>query len=144
MKKLCIVLTMIMIGSLVVAQSKKAPKQIEIETIISAIDSGDPMLFAKIITDDSVFKFGNFPPAIGKEEVFKAQTDFFSSVKSTKHTILKTWVEPGSIVAQMEVTYIRLDGSKITLPVTDIFIIKDNKISQTLIYMDITPLYQTK
>ncbi|WHT39230.1 hypothetical protein QNH98_00455 [Myroides sp. mNGS23_01] len=82
MKKLCIVLTMIMIGSLVVAQSKKAPKQIEIETIISAIDSGDPMLFAKIITDDSVFKFGNFPPATGKEEVFKAQTDFFPLLKA--------------------------------------------------------------
>lgn len=144
MKKLCVLLTIFLIGNLVVAQTKEKTKELKVETIINAIDSGDPTQFAKLLTEDSVFKFGNFTPAVGKNAVFKAQTDFFASVKSTNHTILKTWTALGSIVVQMEVTYIRLDGSTITLPVTDIFILENNKVSQTLIYMDITPLYNSK
>ncbi|QIX79781.1 MULTISPECIES: nuclear transport factor 2 family protein [Chryseobacterium] len=144
MKKVLMVLTIFLLGNLSIAQNKERSQKIKLHTIIEAIDSGDPSQFAGLLTENSVFKFGNFPSAVGKSAIFKAQTDFFASVKSTKHTVLKSWKAPDSIVAQMEVTYIRLDGSTVTLPVTDIFMLKNNKIDQTLIYMDIAPLYQSQ
>lgn len=137
-------LTIFLLGNLSIAQKKERTQKIKLNTIIQAIDSGDPSQFAKLLTENSVFKFGNFPSVAGKAAIFKTQTEFFASVKSTKHTVLRSWRAPDSIVAQMEVTYIRLDGSTLTLPVTDIFMLKNNKIDQTLIYMDIAPLYQSK
>ncbi|MDF0606248.1 nuclear transport factor 2 family protein [Neisseriaceae bacterium TC5R-5] len=115
---------------------------IKAETIIAAIDSMNPKEFAKIITENSRFKFGNFPEVKGKAGVYKAQEDFFTSVKNVKHTVHKVWRDQDSIVAQMDVTYTRHDGSKITLPVTDVFEIRNGKVDGTYIYMDIAPLYQ--
>lgn len=150
--------TVILISTAFLACSNTASKEQKVESIqkaesaytittqeiIDAIDSGDPSVYAKILTDDSRFRFGNYPMVQGKDAIFKEQTDFYSSVKSTKHEIIRTWKDDKSIVADMLVTYIRHDGSTITLPVVDIFEIVDNKIDATIIYMDVNPLYATK
>lgn len=114
------------------------------QQIIDAVDSGDPSVFAKLLTEDSRFRFGNYDVVQGKPAIFEAQTNFYASVKSTKHNILRVWQDDKSIVADMMVTYVRHDESTITLPVVDIFEIKDNQIDATLIYMDIGPLYKTQ
>ena len=124
--------------------SKTQQYTLTAQQIIDAIDSGDPSVYAKLLTDDSRFRFGNYPMVKGKEAIFKAQTDFFSSVKNTKHQILRTWKNENSMVVDLLVTYIRHDGSTITLPVVDIFEIVDNKVDATIIYMDINPLYATQ
>ena len=112
--------------------------------IIDAIDSGEASVYAKLLTEDSRFRFGNYPMVQGKKAVYEAQTSFYSSVKSLKHEILRTWKDDNSIVVDLLVTYIRHDDTTITLPVLDVFEIKDNKVDATLIYMDINPLYNTK
>ncbi|ROS01303.1 SnoaL-like protein [Sinobacterium caligoides] len=122
-------------------EKKAAPYSLNAEQIIAAVDSGDPNLYAKLLTDNSVFRFANYPPVKGKPDIFSAQSDFYASVKSTKHEIIRVWQDNETIVADMLVTYVRHDGSTITLPVVDIFEIEDNKISATLIYMDINPLH---
>jgi len=120
---------------------KDSNNKLNIKTIIDAIDSGDPTIYSALLTEDTTFRFGNWEQVKGKSAVFEAQTNFFTSVKSTKHKILKTWENESSIVAEMMVTYIRHDDSTITLPVMDIFEIKNNRITATIIFMDINPLY---
>ncbi|WP_172280153.1 nuclear transport factor 2 family protein [Chryseobacterium sp. LAM-KRS1] len=144
---------MISLSSLIISGQKKQnremiyskstviKKQPSIEKILSAIDSKDPNKFAEFLSEDSVFKFGNFPEEVGKSAIFKAQTDFYNSIKDLKHKILRIWKDSTSTVVQMEVSYTRHDGSNITLPVTDVFVFDGNKITHTLIYMDINPLY---
>ncbi|WP_299434534.1 nuclear transport factor 2 family protein [uncultured Aquimarina sp.] len=120
---------------------KDSNNKLKIQTIIDAIDSGDPTIFGALLTEDSTFRFGNWEQVKGKPAVFEAQTNFFASVKSTKHKILRTWENEGSIVVDMMVTYVRHDDSTITLPVADIFEIKNDKITATTIFMDVNPLY---
>tara|TARA_B100000678_G_C17960283_1_gene402906 strand:+ start:105 stop:572 length:468 start_codon:yes stop_codon:yes gene_type:complete len=115
---------------------------ITIEEIIDAVDSGNPNEYAKLLTEDSRFRFGNWPEVKGKKAIHKAQTEFYASVKKTKHEIIRHWKNDSSIVADMLVTYTRIDGSTLTLPVVDIFEIKGNKVDATFIYMDIAPLYE--
>ncbi|KEY57633.1 nuclear transport factor 2 family protein [Serratia sp. DD3] len=138
--------SMILMSSFVMATAPQAAQQetIKLDSILHAIDSMDPTQFAKLLTDNSKFKFGNFPEAVGKEAIAKSQTDFYSSIKGLKHEVVHSWHDKSSIVAEMNVTYTRHDGSTITLPVTDVFKIKDNKVAGTYIYMDITPLYAPK
>ena len=41
----------------------------------------------------------------------------------------------------MEITYIRTDDTKLTLPCTDVFRMRDGLIKDMRIYMDPTPLF---
>jgi len=138
--------SMILMSNFVMVTAPLAAQKetIKLDTILQAIDSMEPTQFAKLLTDDSKFKFGNFPTATGKEAIAKAQTDFYSSIKGLKHEVVHSWHDKSGIVAEMNVTYTRHDGSTVTLPVTDVFKIKDNKVAGTYIYMDITPLYAPK
>ncbi len=137
--------SIILMSSFVMATAPQAAQKetIELDTILQAIDSMEPTQFAKLLTDDSKFKFGNFPEETGKEAIEKAQTSFYSSIKGLKHEVVHSWHDKSSIVAEMNVTYTRHDGSTITLPVTDVFKIKNNKVAGTYIYMDVAPLYNT-
>ncbi|MFZ1872366.1 MAG: nuclear transport factor 2 family protein, partial [Chania sp.] len=56
------------------------------------------------------------------------------SIKGLKHEVVHSWHDKSGIVAEMNVTYTRHDGSTVTLPVTDVFKIKDNKVAGTYIY----------
>ncbi len=94
-----------------------------------------------MLSEDSRFKFGNFPEAQGKTNIHQAQTDFYKTIKALKYDVLHVWKNKDSVVAEMLVTYIRHDGSEITLPVTDVFKIHNNKVTGTYIYMDVNPLY---
>ena len=111
--------------------------------IFDAIDSLDPTRYAELITETSVFRFGNSPPVVGKSDIREAQTSFFQSIKAMKHEVLRSWSPPGVIIAECKVTYTRHDGSTITLPVTDIFDIDDGKVASCLIFMDVNPLFET-
>jgi hypothetical protein len=45
------------------------------------------------------------------------------------------------VFLEMEVTYYRLDGIKVTLPVMDLFQFKGDLIQEVKIYMDINPVF---
>ncbi|MDW5416098.1 MULTISPECIES: nuclear transport factor 2 family protein [unclassified Iodobacter] len=141
MKKI-FVASVLMLSTVAYVQAAPPASGVEIQTITNAIDSMDPAVFAKLLTENARFKFGNFPEAQGKAAIYQAQVDFFKSVKGVKHRVIKEWQDKDSILAQMEVTYTRHDGSEITLPVTDIFNIRNGKVDGTYIYMDVAPLYQ--
>jgi len=128
-------------------KSKTAVKEsfgITAKQIIDAIDSGDASVYSKLLTEGSRFRFGNYHMVQGKTAVYEAQTAFYSSIKSLKHEILRTWKDDNSIVVNLMVTYVRHDDTIITLPVVDVFEIKENKVDATIIFMDINPLYNTK
>lgn len=115
-----------------------------IQELFSSIDAMDVDTFASFLTEDAQFKFGNAPPATGKEAIKKAVGGFFSTLHGLKHALLNTWSHSGSIIVQGEVTYTRKDASTVTLPFVNVFGMQGNLIEDYLIYMDINPLFQQK
>lgn len=109
--------------------------------LFQSIDAMDTKTFVTFIHDDAQFKFGNAPPAVGKAAIAQAVDGFFSSIKRVRHNILKTWTGSDSVVCQGEATYTRHDGSQLTLPFVNVFGMKEDLITDYLIYVDITPLY---
>lgn len=112
-----------------------------VQQLFQSIDAMDTPKFMTYFAEGAQFRFGNAPPAIGKDAIQKAVDGFFTTIKRIRHNILNTWTHPDTVILQGEATYTRHDDSQLTLPFVNIFGMKDSLIKDYLIYMDITPLY---
>ena len=112
-----------------------------VERIFKVIDNKDATGFAAFFSDDAVFKFGNAPAISGKANIHNAVADFFSKLKGLKHRIQDVWLEDDVIICEGEVTYMRKDDDKLTLPFADILRMRDGLIVDYRIYMDVSPLF---
>ncbi len=96
----------------------------------------------KLFTDDATYRFGNFPTANGKEEIRQAATSsHMEAIKGVSFKILELIEVDDYVICEMEITYIRTDDTKLTLPCTDVFRMRDGLIKDMRIYMDPTPLF---
>jgi hypothetical protein len=112
-----------------------------LEEVSASIDGKDSKKFASFITPDGQFRFGNAPPAVGTEAIEQVVEWFFSTIKSSKHEILKTWVDDnGDIVWQGRVTYTRLDDKVVPVEFVNVFNMEGDKVKDYLIYIDNSPL----
>ena len=115
----------------------------DMSELFSILDRKDATRYGELLTDDSVFRFGNMDSVTGKQSIHDAQSGFFKTVKTMSHELVCTWKGSNSMVVEGKVTYTRADDFSITLPFVDIFEFEGDKISATLIYMDINPLYHS-
>ena len=109
--------------------------------LFAAIDRKDTASFVAALTDDAVFRFGSAPPVQGREAIAAAVDGFLGSVAGLSHTLSKVLWDGDTQVCEGEVTYERHDGSKVTLPFTDVFEYSGDLVAHYKIYMDIGPLY---
>jgi hypothetical protein len=112
-----------------------------IENLFSSIDEKNAEEFIKHLDENCFFRFGNLPAIDGAEEVGNFVAGFFDSINSLKHELSNLWNIPGGIVCHGTVTYTRHDMSVLTVPFSNIFQIKDDKISEYLIFADTSQLY---
>ncbi len=97
----------------------------------------------KMFTEDCQYRFGNYPPATGREGVRRSATStHLEAIKGCTFDIQELWEFQGGdvVVCQMEVNYIRTDDSVLTLPCTDVFRMEGNLIKDMRIFMDPSPL----
>ena len=109
--------------------------------LFATIDSGDGVAFARYLTPDGSFRFGNAPPAVGRAAIESAVTGFFTSIRRCDHRLLRWWSAPGSEAVQGEVTYTRLDGSRLTVPFVNVFLLDGALIREYQIHIDASQLY---
>jgi hypothetical protein len=98
--------------------------------------------FITFLTKDAEFRLGNSDTIVGHKNICKSLVAFCQQVKSIYHDIKYVWEpEKNVVLLDMEVTYYRLDGTIVTLPVMDFFRFKGNLIQELRIFMDINPLF---
>ena len=111
------------------------------EHLFAAIDARDANAFASFLAEDGEFRFGNTPPIVGRPAIREAVAGFFAAIGGCRHRLLQSWTGPDSAVGEGEVTYTRLDGSKVTIPFANVFKLRDGRISSYRIYIDNGPLF---
>ena len=109
--------------------------------VFAAVDASDARRFAAAFTDDGQFRFGNAPPVIGRAAVEAAVAGFFASIHSCRHRVLRFWEGSGSCAMDGLVTYTRLDGRELTLPFANVFVLRERRIAEYLIFVDVAPLF---
>ncbi|QLG96783.1 nuclear transport factor 2 family protein (plasmid) [Pseudomonas yamanorum] len=116
-----------------------------VHKVFKAIDGARTDLdrYQEVISDDSMFVFGNYPASKGKEEIKKDQGDFFKTIKGMSHKVDHVWIDGCKVAAEGRVTYISAKDKNITVPFVDTFIFDNNKKVKAInIYIDVAPLYQ--
>ena len=112
-----------------------------IKEIADSIDAKDAKKFSEFITEDGIFRFGNAEDVKGRKNIEDYVAYFFTMIKGSKHKIVNLWDDGKNIVWQGEVEYTRLDEKKVNVSFVNIFNMKDNMITDYLIYIDNTPLF---
>ena len=109
--------------------------------LFSAIDSKDAERFATFLTDDVTFRFGSAPAVSRKADVQRTVSEFFSAIHSLSHRITQVWREPGVVICEGEVTYVRTDGGRVPLPFVNVLRTRGTLVADYRIYIDASALW---
>lgn len=97
--------------------------------------------FVKSYNDNALYQFSNFPVVYGPQGIIDASGGFLAKVKYCVHHIRHLWeMDDETLVCEMTVTYHRHDGKEFTLPCSDTIRVKNGKVQELRIYMDIGPV----
>lgn len=113
----------------------------DVRSIFADIDSFDPDRFVAHLTPDAVFRFGNGNPVVGRDGVRAAVAGFFGTIDGLHHHILNTWEIGETVIAQVDIEYIRKDGKHVTVPNADILIFDGDLVRDWQIYIDLAPVF---
>lgn len=111
-----------------------------IRALFGAIDSGDFGGAAELLTDDVHFQLGNAEPTIGRDGFAASATQLQTVVASISHDLHAVWTVDSAVICEMSVTYERHDGRRHTLPCANVFRLRDERIADYRIYMDVNPV----
>jgi len=114
-----------------------------VKGLFQSIDEQDVEAFLAVLSDHVLFRFGNAEPVRGKAAVGAVVRGFFASLKSLRHEVADTWERPGVVICHGFVTYTRQDASILRVPFANILKLKADLISEYLIYVDASELYNS-
>jgi ketosteroid isomerase-like protein len=117
-----------------------SPKDL-VRGVFAALDAQDPAAVTARMTDDVRMRLGNADLVEGKAKFREATAAFVASITAIRHEITSMWSVDDVVIAEMDVHNERLDGGKVTLPVCNVFRVRDGLVSDYRVYLDIGPVY---
>jgi ketosteroid isomerase-like protein len=115
-----------------------------VRELLAAVDAGDAQRALGLLTDDVRFQFGSAEPTVGQEGVAANAAVLRTAIAGLSHELDTIWTvgEPDpAVICELAVTYERHDGSRLTLPCLNVFRLRDGRIADYRIYMDINPVF---
>ncbi len=113
----------------------------DIQSLFQAIDNFDSETFASYLTDDAIFRFGNMPPVVNKDQIKPFLAGFFQSIKGIKHDQIEIW-EVGEVkLMNGRVTYTRHNDTQLQVYFSNTFKTQNGKIREYYIFVDTSKLY---
>ena len=110
--------------------------------VFKIIDSTDPQRFADLLTADASLTFANNPPMVGTDAIVAGCGYFYGTIKALRHTIRNEWHQGDDTIVELSVTYDRLDGQTVTIPVVSVWSTTDSGlIDDYRVYFDLAPVY---
>jgi limonene-1,2-epoxide hydrolase len=109
--------------------------------IFAALDGGDIEGLAAMMDDNVRLQLANAEESHGKERFVAAVEAFLASVSGFRHEAIDVWRDGETIVAELHVHYIRLDGLKVTVPCCNVFQVNEDLVWAYRSYLDMTPVY---
>jgi ketosteroid isomerase-like protein len=113
----------------------------DIARAFADIDSMDPDKFVALLTPDVRFRFGNADPVVGRDAVRAAVAGFFATIDGMTHHIKNVWEVGDTVIAQIDVEYLRQDGKSVVTPNADILLYDGDLVRDWQIYIDVSPVY---
>jgi len=110
--------------------------------VFRRVDGFNPGQFAELFAPDGKLVFANGDPMIGPAAIEAGVSGFFETIKGLRHAIVSEWHEQGDTVLELGVTYDRLDGKQVSIPVVTIYHRRDDGlIDDYRVFFDLAPVY---
>lgn len=92
-------------------------------------------------TDDAIVVVGNFPKAVGKEQIRAGIGGFWSQIGGLKHNFVNV-IESGNItVLESMIDYTRKDGAVVTVPCASVLKRRGQLVCELRVYLDLAPVF---
>ena len=111
-----------------------------VAALYTAVDEMNAESVVEHVTDDVQFQLGNFEPLSGREAVKDSNAAFFAKIKAMHHTISGIWSSGDTAICDGTVHYTRLDQSEHEVPFAAHLGLRDGKIADYRVYVDISGL----
>jgi hypothetical protein len=92
-----------------------------ISRVFSSVDAMDPAAFVAFFTPDGRLTFANDAPMTGHAAMADGLTAFYGTIGALHHKITNAWTVGPDTIIETAVTYDRLDGRSVTVPVVTIW-----------------------
>ena len=114
-----------------------------VKEIFARADACDPDGLSPYLAPDATLTVGNEPPLRGIDEVRAGSERFFSMIAGLRHEILGLWTSDRATTIKLRVTYTRLDGGVVTIPVVTLMETEDGSdlIKEYSVYFDPAPVF---
>lgn len=114
----------------------------EARAVFQLVDSRDAHALVEMMAEDATMVFGNGEPLHGRDAILAANDAFMSTVQGVRHSIRNEWTVDDATIADTEVTYTRLDGKEVTIPVVSIWRVRDDGlINDYRVFLDLAPVF---
>lgn len=111
-------------------------------TFLSDADRLDLPTLMNWFADDIDLRLGNMPPIHGKEGAQQAFEQFWSMLKGMSHERVQLVMEGNCAFQGSIVTYTRLDGKAVSMPVAShLRLASEGRLNRLWIYIDLAPLF---
>ena len=112
-----------------------------VRAIFEAFDAKDVSALSSFMTDDVRVRLGNAETVEGKSAFVEAVNAFFASVAGFRHDVINVWSDGDTLIAELDVHYMRLDGGEVSVPCCNVFRRRDGSVADYRTYIDVTPVY---
>ena len=111
------------------------------DAMFARVDVLDARGFASFFTEGGVFTFGNNAPVAGRSGIEDFIAGFFGAIGGISHQFQNCWTLGDRAFASGLVTYVRKDGSKLTVPWATISRFEGDKLAEYSAYVDASKLF---
>lgn len=109
--------------------------------MLHSLDGGDVEGYVSHFAADARFRFGNYEPVYGREQIAATCKGVLDTIAGLHHDVLARWDVGNVTVLKLDITYHRLDKRSVTVPVALIFTWAGDLISDYQIYADLAPVF---
>lgn len=102
----------------------------------AAVDANEFEKVGARFADEIEVRFGNRPPARGREQVAATLADVHAPFRNSVHRFLDVWEQGHRTLIAFEVDYHLNDGSEVTIETFTILDLQDGLIKRMRVYID--------
>ncbi|MDC0721664.1 nuclear transport factor 2 family protein [Nannocystis bainbridge] len=112
-----------------------------VDQMFARVDVRDAEGFAACFTERGSFQFANHPVVTGRAAIQDFIAGFFAGIGGIRHQFENCWSLDDRAFCNGFVTYVRKDGSELTVPWATVSRFEDGKLAEYLAYVDASKLF---
>ena len=113
-----------------------------VRTLLKMFESFNVEGFLELLTENAEYRFGNYPAAVGQENIAATiKASHLDAISGISFEIKSLYELEDTVVTELVCNYTLKKGGNLPLPCLDIFKFQGGKVTAMLVFMDATPLF---